>query len=151
MNDEISQDSTAPWYKDGLHFKCTQCGNCCTGTSGYVWVDEEDISAIAKHLDKPVGEIRLLHTRRAQGKMSLKEFGNGDCIYFDSKTRTCQVYAVRPVQCRTWPFWGKNLECPTTWEALKKECPGIGKKNNVDDGTFVSMEEVEATINETGF
>ncbi|MFG0335929.1 MAG: YkgJ family cysteine cluster protein, partial [Maioricimonas sp. JB049] len=53
----------APWYRDGLQFSCTQCGNCCTGSPGYVWVTEEEIAAIAAHLDKPIGEVRLMHTR----------------------------------------------------------------------------------------
>ena len=26
-----------PWYRDGLRFQCTQCGNCCTGDPGVVW------------------------------------------------------------------------------------------------------------------
>ena len=24
-----------PWYQDGLQFRCTRCGNCCTGAPGY--------------------------------------------------------------------------------------------------------------------
>ena len=35
------------WYRDGLQFECTQCGNCCTGDPGYVWVTPEEIKAIA--------------------------------------------------------------------------------------------------------
>ncbi|WP_296458322.1 hypothetical protein [Rubinisphaera sp.] len=42
------------WYKDGLKFECTQCGNCCTGGPGAVWVSEEEIQAIAEYLEKPV-------------------------------------------------------------------------------------------------
>ena len=26
------------WYADGLRFTCTQCGNCCTGQPGFVWI-----------------------------------------------------------------------------------------------------------------
>src|SRR5690606_15561824 len=51
---------TDRWYRDGLRFECTQCGNCCTGMPGHVWVDEADIARIAEYLDKPIGEIRLL-------------------------------------------------------------------------------------------
>ena len=28
------------WYSEGLRFECTQCGACCSGEPGYVWVDE---------------------------------------------------------------------------------------------------------------
>jgi hypothetical protein len=36
-----------PWYKDGLRFTCTGCGDCCTGAPGYVWVNKEEIEALA--------------------------------------------------------------------------------------------------------
>ena len=36
-----------PWYHAGLKFTCTQCGDCCSGTPGYVWVTNEEIVALA--------------------------------------------------------------------------------------------------------
>ena len=39
--------SETPWYADGLKFRCTQCGDCCTGAPGFVWVNQEEIEAIA--------------------------------------------------------------------------------------------------------
>ena len=38
-----------PWYRDGLAFTCTRCGACCTGAPGYVWVDADEIAALAEH------------------------------------------------------------------------------------------------------
>ena len=35
------------WYKDGLQFECTGCGDCCTGEPGYVWVSEQEIQNLA--------------------------------------------------------------------------------------------------------
>src|SRR5271170_5867106 len=86
----------APWYKDGLSFTCTQCGNCCTGAPGVVWVTDEEIAQIAKVLGKPVAEVRRLHTRLVEGRVSLTEHENGDCTFFDPKTRHCRVYSARP-------------------------------------------------------
>lgn len=34
------------------HFKCTECGKCCTG-KGEVWVNEAECIAIAAHLNIP--------------------------------------------------------------------------------------------------
>src|SRR5580765_3662769 len=90
-----------PWYKDGLCFTCTQCGNCCTGAPGYVWVNEEELQQIAGFLGKPIGEIRLMRTKRVGKQLSLTEHGNGDCTFFDGATRGCTIYPVRPRQCRT--------------------------------------------------
>ena len=39
--------SKKPWYADGLQFECTQCGDCCTGAPGYVWVNKSEIEALA--------------------------------------------------------------------------------------------------------
>jgi len=47
-----------PWYQDGLRFKCTGCGQCCTGSPGYVWVSPEEAEAMAKHLKIPLERIR---------------------------------------------------------------------------------------------
>lgn len=135
--------SEQPWYRDGLEFKCTQCGNCCTGSPGYVWVTDEDIQNIAEYLDKPVGEIRLLYSRPARGKVSLTEYANGDCVFFDGEKRGCQIYPVRPVQCRTWPFWHSNIDSPELWAKTQQECPGAGR------GDFVSLEQIQEQLSQT--
>ncbi|REJ79784.1 MAG: YkgJ family cysteine cluster protein [Planctomycetota bacterium] len=125
------------WYKKGLCFSCTQCGNCCTGAPGYVWVDAEAISQIAEYLGVSTGEVRLLHTRPVGKRVSLNEYANGDCTFFDPRTRKCRIYPVRPVQCQTWPFWGSNLESRESWEETGKTCPGIGT------GEVIGVEEIE--------
>ena len=126
-----------PWYKEGLSFSCTQCGNCCTGEPGVVWVEEQDVREIAEYLEKPIGEIRLFHTRQIRGRVSLKEFANGDCTFFDPETRRCRIYPVRPMQCRTWPFWKSNLKSSESWKEMQKTCPGARQ------GNFISLDEIE--------
>ncbi len=130
--------SDQKWYKEGLKFKCTQCGNCCTGPEGYVWVNEDEIQQIAAFINQPVGEMKLARTRPVGRRVSLKEFANGDCTFFDPEKRGCTIYPVRPRQCRTWPFWNSNLESPETWQEVHDVCPGAGK------GNFFSLEEIEA-------
>ena len=89
-----------PWYKDGLRFRCTQCGDCCTGAPGYVWVTDDELETIAKYLGQPVAEVRELYSRKARGKRTLREKDNGDCVFYD-RQRGCTIYPVRPRQCRT--------------------------------------------------
>jgi len=100
--------------------------------------------AIADYLDKPIGEIRLLHTRPARGKVSLNEHLNGDCIYYDSAGRGCTIYPVRPLQCRTWPFWPGNVSSQEAWEETARTCPGMGH------GQLITLEEIENRINHSG-
>lgn len=133
-----NEQAGPPWYHQGLPFACTGCGNCCSGQPGAVWVTESDLQNIAAYLDKPIGEIRLFHTRPARGKISLTEFPNGDCTFFDGFTRRCRIYPVRPVQCRTWPFWDMNLKDEQAWQETCAVCPGSGQ------GPLVSLEIIES-------
>lgn len=142
---EQSSDGTeqaGPWYRDGLRFECTQCGNCCTGSPGHVWVEEDEIQAIAEYLDKPIGEIRLMNTRPARGRVSLTEYANGDCVYFDPQKRGCTIYPARPKQCRTWPFWNSNLSSEADWKSIQRDCPGAG------NGNFVPLEKIQMLASE---
>jgi uncharacterized protein len=128
-----------PWYQAGLRFTCTQCGNCCTGAPGFVWVNNEEIVALAQlaGLDVEVFEDR--YVRRVGARKSLKEFPSGDCVFFDGETRKCMVYSARPRQCRTWPFWDSNLKTVEDWEHTCSVCPGSGQ------GELHGIEEIEAS------
>ena len=124
-----------PWYADGLRFTCTQCGDCCTGEPGFVWVTDEEIAAIAAFIKEPVGEVTQLYTRRSKGRRTLKEMANGDCVFFE-RGRGCTIYSVRPPQCRTWPFWESNIATPEDWERTERNCPGSG------EGELIPVEEI---------
>jgi uncharacterized protein len=125
-----------PWYQDGLRFECTQCGHCCTGEPGYVWVNDEELAAIAGFRGETLAETRALATRLAGNRgRTLREKLNGDCIYYD-RERGCTVYPVRPRQCRTWPFWESNLRTPQAWKRTCAVCPGSGQ------GALISAEEI---------
>ena len=119
------ESGSRPWYAEGLRFECQNCGSCCGGGPGYVWVPEEDRQRIAAFLG--ISEEQLVHRycRRALGKISLVEKASYDCIFLEPEG--CRVYPVRPVQCRTFPFWERYLEDRDAWEAVGSRCPGVGK------------------------
>lgn len=128
-----------PWYQDGLAFSCTRCGHCCTGEPGFVWVNDDEIAAIAAARREPEVEIRWLYTRTANGNVSLREKTNGDCVFYD-RVEGCTIYAVRPRQCQTWPFWESNVNTPEAWERTKRSCPGAGT------GELIPVEEITRRI-----
>jgi uncharacterized protein len=127
-----------PWYKDGLRFTCTGCGDCCTGDPGYVWVNREDIAALAAEAKLDIATFEARYVRSVGVRKSLNERANGDCVFFDSKTRKCRVYAARPRQCRTWPFWDSNIRTPEAWAETCAVCPGSGT------GRLYQLEEIHA-------
>ena len=127
-----------PWYRDGLAFSCTQCGACCTGAPGYVWVIEGEIARIAEHRGESPADFARRVVRRVGDRLSLIERPGGDCIFW-SKAEGCTVYEARPVQCRTWPFWDENLSSPDDWVRVGRGCPGV------DKGRVFSVDEIRAT------
>ena len=132
--------SMREWYRDGLCFRCCQCGNCCTGAPGYVWVTKEEIRRIAEFLGRTDGRLDKKHVRRVRLRYSLTEKQNGDCVFL-SRTGgkiDCAIYPVRPLQCRTWPFWRENLVSLDAWNRAHVKCPGM------NTGRRFSVEEIEA-------
>jgi hypothetical protein len=64
---------------------------------------------------------------------------NGPDCPFLRGTR-CAVYPVRPIQCRTFPFWRENLRSHEEWERLSQFCPGI------DAGEHHDLEAIRRDI-----
>lgn len=128
-----------PWYHEGLRFRCTQCGNCCTGAPGFVWVNDEELAAIAQFRGETTAELTDRYARQIGDRVSLQEKHNGDCIFFEHG-QGCTIYPVRPRQCRTWPFWKTNVRTPATWADTCRICPGSGQ------GDLISAEEITRRV-----
>ncbi len=128
--------SNPPWYKDGLRFECTQCGDCCTGEPGYVWLNQAEISELAEAIGESVESFEAKFVRKVGVRRSLLERPDGDCVLLDPVTRKCQAYAARPRQCRTWPFWQSNLRDEESWRQTCEVCPGCGH------GDIVPVEQI---------
>lgn len=125
-------DDKQPWYADGLQFSCTRCGNCCGGEPGYVWVNKDEIEALARRFELTPKEFRRQYTVRVKNRgISLSETGDFDCIFYD-REQGCTVYEDRPQQCRTWPFWRRVVASPTTWKDAARDCPGMNQGSHYD-------------------
>jgi len=119
--------------KDGFDFlfdqnACFSCdGNCCSGESGYIWVGKDEIENIAKFLEIDIDKFIKDYLKKIRYKYTIKEVvidGRYNCLFFDPKTKKCEIYPVRPNQCRTFPFWQKYRDSKNI-EEVKRECPGI--------------------------
>lgn len=129
------------WFKEGLRFSCTECGKCCTGSPGYVWITPEEIEAMANYLNMPLSEFCEHYIREINGAYALKErVVTYDCVFLEG-TR-CRVYPVRPKQCKTFPWWVQNLATPKDWEEAAKRCEGINHPN----AKVIPVEEILSTV-----
>jgi Fe-S-cluster containining protein len=133
------------WFdgRGGLRFSCTQCGNCCSGSAGYVLVSVEEIRTLSARLGIDEAEFRSRHTKRTDFGTSLVETRTAhglDCVFLDRESKPgraiCGVYEDRPAQCRAWPFWGSNLKSQKAWREASRGCPGMGK------GRLYPVEEI---------
>lgn len=114
------------WFKQGLPFKCTECGKCCTGPTGYVWVSEDEMLEIATHLGLSFDDFTKKYIRQVGERFSLVERKSGsdyECVFLRGKR--CTIYEARPKQCKTFPWWPQNLESQESWKEVAKECEGI--------------------------
>ena len=139
-----------PWFADGLRFSCSQCGNCCTGGPGYVWITRREIVSLAEHLGLTPMQVIRRFCRKVGRQFSLKEIknprtGGFDCIFIKElpafgnahARRICSVYAARPLQCRTWPFWEGNLATRKAWHHASRTCLGM------NSGRFFTRRQIE--------
>jgi len=124
------------WFDGGLRFSCTQCGNCCTGAPGYVWLSPPDEAAVAAHLGLATAEFRRRYTRLVGDLLSLVEKPNGDCVFLTDDHR-CAIQPVKPRQCLTFPFWPRLVASRAAWREAAEGCPGIGS------GALFPADEIE--------
>ncbi|MCB1109971.1 MAG: YkgJ family cysteine cluster protein [Chlamydiia bacterium] len=132
---------TKAWYHQGLRFKCTGCGKCCTG-AGFVWLEEEDVKNISARLELTEDAFYKQYTRQLGFDTSLIEDPvTTDCIFLEDK-KFCKIYDARPKQCRTFPWWKGNLENPQAWKEAKERCEGIDHP----EAPLISLPEIEKNL-----
>jgi Fe-S-cluster containining protein len=127
-----------PWFQEGLKFKCTGCGKCCTGAPGYVYLSNTDIKNLSEHFKMSSEDFCKKYTRLVDGIHALLDRApTYDCIFLENSK--CSVYESRPVQCRTFPWWVGNLRTPADWEEAATHCEGIDH----EDAPIVPLEHIE--------
>ncbi len=142
------------WWNGGIAFSCTGCGKCCSGPPGVVWLDEETEEQIAEFLSLDLDTFRRRYTRRVDGRISLREETRWtteprleqvyDCIFL-KEGKFCSVYPVRPIQCRTYPFWTDVMKSERSWKQESLRCEGI----SLDGEPNVSDQTIEQALAQT--
>jgi Fe-S-cluster containining protein len=127
------------FYVNGLKFSCKRCSSCCRHDQGFVYLSKKDLDKLCSALKMDekdvIGEYCIWVKDRNGGfVLSLKEKPNYDCILWDNG---CTVYASRPIQCVTFPFWDSIIADVRCWESAAKSCPGM------NSGELHTMAEIE--------
>lgn len=99
-----------------VSFKCRRCGTCCKWP-GYVRLFSFEVEAIAIFLGITVYEFTDKYTVLTHDRcnLSLIEYPDGKCIFFNEENAECLIEAVKPQQCKKfpleWNFKGWEQEC----------------------------------------
>lgn len=127
------------WAK-GIQFQCQGSGNCCVsrGGYGYVYLTLSDRKSMAKALGISTLAFTKKYCDQEDGIWKLKSSAQEECIFL--KEKRCSVYAGRPTQCRTWPFWPEVMNAKVWNQEVSTFCPGVGK------GKTWTAEEVKVQL-----
>ncbi|MEE9165798.1 MAG: YkgJ family cysteine cluster protein [Nitrospinota bacterium] len=112
------------FFDNGIRFECQQCGACCTGSPGTIYVDKSEVSSIAKFLQISVSDFKEKYLYPFKNSYSILEHSDGQCFFYNGEYK---IYPVRPGQCSSYPFWFTNLRSEKKWQSVSKECRGIGQ------------------------
>ena len=96
--------------------KCEDCGNCCRETE--MILSARDIDRIKNNDPKNLRVINFVK-KTVEGLFQLKNV-DGYCVFFDSITKLCKIYEIRPQGCRFYPLiYDSDKELCV----LDKDCP----------------------------
>ncbi len=111
--------------EEGLCFECkTGCIKCCS-IPGFIFVHEREIAGMAEFFKMPEDAFMDKYIKHYYGEVFRINCPENDpCMFLTDEG--CEIYPVRPVQCRSFPFWPENVNNKKNWDKLKKMCPGIG-------------------------
>ena len=140
---EDKQKTNCFWCNDGVYFTCKECGSCCGGETGFIWLSETEKSSIADFLTITKEELEERYLRYVHEKWSIKELSreqNFDCVFL--KDGRCSIYPVRPSQCREFPFWESMLYDKEEWVFYADRCPGM------NSGRHYTLKEIQNIIEE---
>jgi uncharacterized protein len=85
-----------------VFYACDRCTACCKWP-GDVRLEDDEIPAIARHLELSESEFLHQFTRLRTNRqgLSLIEKPNHECIMLDGTS--CRIHDVKPEQCRGFP------------------------------------------------
>lgn len=132
-----------------MKFKCQEScgGKCCTNSwasASFVFLTRADRIRIEAFKENAIEDWCTRYafdtTRFAKFKTHqwVIKNKNGNCPFF--KDGKCGIYEIRPIQCKTFPYWPENF---ANQEALKKICPGIGEGDSSKGGELLDL-QIEA-------
>ena len=110
---------------EGLRFECQAGCTACCEQRGFVYVTDADIARIAEFLGMTPEAFERRYVYRTRRRARLRVPREMSCPFL--MAGGCSIHAVKPAQCRIFPFWPDLVESRREWLKTARYCPGIGK------------------------
>ncbi|HTR38766.1 MAG TPA: YkgJ family cysteine cluster protein [Bryobacteraceae bacterium] len=108
-----------------LRFQCQPgCTNCCQ-QQGFVYLTETDLVRIAEYVGMSAAEFERRYVYRTKRRLRLRVPRHSQCHFLQD--HGCSIHAVKPVQCRLFPYWPELVDDKREWKKTAAFCPGIGQ------------------------
>jgi len=102
-----------------------------SGGGYYVFMNEHEAEGIRNYLRLSRNWFRRRYLcRLPDGDLVASWHGDGRCVFLNDRGE-CNVYPVRPVQCRTYPFWSEIVIRQQDWQRESRRCEGINRGKEV--------------------
>ena len=127
------RDTVPAWIKEheSMPFECSSCGKCCQRGGGDVYMNRSEFTAAAAFLNvteddfiRQYSQHVLLDERQQVSWIHFSSKGSGRCVFLEPETQHCRIHAVKPVQCRAYPFYPTYLKSPEAWAAECRRADG---------------------------
>lgn len=120
-----------------LRFSCRRgCTRCCEVT-GFVYLSAADSRNIAAHLGLSRRSFEKRYVYRTRHLRRLRKPRGTQCHFLEAGG--CSIHAVKPVQCRLFPFWPDLVEERAAWKLTAQYCPGIGQGKLIQIGDAMEV------------
>ncbi len=92
---------------------------------GEVYLTEQDLLRIATYIRVTPGDFEDRYVHREKYLLRLRKPSDRQCIFH--KDNRCSIHAVKPTQCRVFPYWPEITESRDAWDETARYCPGMNK------------------------
>ena len=129
--------ATITAFKDGVRFRCTQCGKCCTSLGRELPLLIDDVQRLAGHLRMTsqafvrrycvyvIDVVREGELTVRIPSLQLRLPRSGRCVFL-TDSNLCSVHEAKPFVCGHSPFMRYVAHDQERWNAAVSMCPGIG-------------------------
>lgn len=124
----------------GLRFECQPGCTACCEQRGFVYLTEADVERAAAYLHMTPGAFEQKYVFRTRHMRRLRVPRDAQCSFL--RDNGCAIHAVKPTQCRIFPFWPELVEDKAKWKATAGYCPGL------NTGPLIQIETVNAQAEE---